>query len=119
MKFIPEHIRERKKREFQNLVQRDMTVAKYRKRFMELSHFITTELVATDELKQNEFIEGLWPDINKHVKLGDLASHAAAVKSAFVSEETTDEINGVLPPKPARNKRVPSFVYWEGKKGER
>lgn len=81
-----------------------MTVAKYRNRFLELSHFIT-ELVATDELERNEFIEGLWPDIKKDVKLGDLATHAAAVKSAFVSEETTDEINGVLPPKPARNKR--------------
>ena len=50
MIFIPEHIRERKKREFENLVQGDMTMAKYRNRFMELSHFIT-ELVATDELK--------------------------------------------------------------------
>lgn len=84
MKFIPEHIRERKKREFQNLLQGDMTVAKYRNRFMELSHFIT-ELVATDQMKRNEFIEGLWPDIKKDVKLGDLATHAAAVKSTFVS----------------------------------
>lgn len=39
------------------------------------------------------------------MKLVDPATHVAALKMAFVSEEAMDEINGVPPPKPAGNKR--------------
>jgi hypothetical protein len=59
-----------------------MTVAKYSNKFTELSHFVE-ELIATDDMKWNKFIEGLRPDIKKDVKLGEPATFAAAFKKSL------------------------------------
>ncbi|XP_035546655.1 uncharacterized protein LOC118348672 [Juglans regia] len=77
-------MRRQKAREFNDLVQGDMTVEQYARRFMELGRF-APHLIATEELRVERFQEGLRQDIRRQVaclqimefqKLVDLASIA-------------------------------------------
>ncbi|KAJ8621066.1 hypothetical protein MRB53_029595 [Persea americana] len=90
-KFIPDHIRAQKKREFETLVQGNLTVAKYALMFTELSHFVET-LVATEEEKMERFVNGLRFDIKKDVKLHEPKTNAEALRTMFVSEEAIEDI---------------------------
>ena len=81
-------IKAQKKREFETLVQGDMTVAKYALKFIELSHFVET-LVATKGEKLGRFVNGLRPDI-KDVKLHEPTTYVEALRKALVSEETIE-----------------------------
>ena len=61
-KFIPAHIRDQKVREFQDLVQGDMTVYQYEVRFTQLSCF-TEALITPEPQRVRRFVEGLRADI--------------------------------------------------------
>lgn len=91
-KFIPEHIRYRKMRDFETLVQGGMTVMEYSKKLTELSNFAEA-LVATKELKKDRFIEGLGPDIRKDIRMHEPKTHAKALRKAFVAKESNKVIH--------------------------
>ncbi|KAF5477291.1 hypothetical protein F2P56_003941, partial [Juglans regia] len=83
-RFFPVSVRQQKAREFNNLVQGGTTVEQYARKFMELGRF-APHLIATEELQVERFLEGLRPEIRRHVaclqimefqKLVDLASIA-------------------------------------------
>jgi hypothetical protein len=55
---VPEGIIKLKKKKFEDLKQRSMTVSEYVTRFTQLSHYAPNN-VDTDEKKQNCFLNGL------------------------------------------------------------
>ena len=57
-KYMLAVYKEKKKLEFLNLMQDDLSVANYEVQFMRLSKYAPEE-VATDELKRNKFERGL------------------------------------------------------------
>ena len=57
-KYIPAVYKEKKKLEFHNLKQEDLSVANYKVQFVRLSKYAPEE-VATDELKRSKFERGL------------------------------------------------------------
>ena len=61
-KFIPTHVRERKLREFQTLVQGSMTVSQYEVRFTQLSRFAKALLTSEAE-RVRRFVDGLSEEI--------------------------------------------------------
>lgn len=64
-----------------------MTAVKYANKFTKMSHFVEA-LVSTEKLKLGKFINGLQADIKKVVRLNEPTTYVAALKKAFVSEET-------------------------------
>ncbi|KAF5442051.1 hypothetical protein F2P56_036924 [Juglans regia] len=91
-RFFPISMRRQKAREFNDLVQGDMTVEQYARRFMDLGRF-APHLIATEELRVERFQEGLRHDIRRQVaclqimefqKLVDLASIAERENSFAV-----------------------------------
>ena len=61
-KFIPSHIRDRKRREFQTLVQGSITAYQYEVRFTQLSRF--AEALLTSEAERiRRFVDGLRDEI--------------------------------------------------------
>ena len=57
-KYMPAVYKDKKKLEFLNLKQEDLSVADYKVQFVRLSKYAPEE-VATDELKRNKFEKGL------------------------------------------------------------
>ena len=88
---IPDRIKAQKKREFETLVQGNMTAAKYALKFTELSHFVET-LVVTRGERLERFVNGLRQDIKKDVKLYESKTYAEALRKAFVSKVTIGDI---------------------------
>ena len=61
-KYFPDYMREQKELEFLNLIQGNMTVAKYESKFTELSRF-ATHMIDDESRKAKRFERGLRPAI--------------------------------------------------------
>ncbi|KAF5465159.1 hypothetical protein F2P56_015188 [Juglans regia] len=91
-RYFPVSVRRQKAREFNNLVQGNMTVEQYARKFMELGRF-APHLIATKELRVESFQEGLRHEVCRQVaclqimefqKLMDLANIAEQENSFAV-----------------------------------
>ena len=67
-KYFSEAYRLTKADEFTNLRQSGMSVCDYIKKFNELSHF-APHIVSTNELKVNQFLQGLKAEIYRDIKM--------------------------------------------------
>lgn len=84
-KFIPDHLKDQKAKEFRALEQNDMTVTKYANKFTELSHN-AEDSVDNESKRMKKFIDGLWPNIRNDVRRYEPTTFVATLKKAFVSE---------------------------------
>lgn len=77
-KFIPDHLKDQKAKEFGALELNDMAVTKYANKFTEPSHYAK---------RMKKFIDGLWPNIRNDVRLYEPTTIAAALKKALVVKQ--------------------------------
>ena len=84
--YFPEVVRERKEREFANLVQESMTVEQYVAKFIELSHF-GPHLILTEAKKASRFQKGLDERLRHHLIASGVDNYAESVKRAMRLEE--------------------------------
>ncbi|KAK6153864.1 hypothetical protein DH2020_013503 [Rehmannia glutinosa] len=61
--FFPQAHRNKKAREFMSLVQGNMSVLDYERKFNQLSHY-ATHMVSIDQMKAERFVEGLRPELS-------------------------------------------------------
>ena len=59
--------------------------------------------MATEKMKKDTFIEGLWPDIRKDVHLHAPKTYKKALKKAFISEQASVGLNENDQAKSSRN----------------
>lgn len=90
-KFIPSHIRDRKMREFQALVQGSMTVYQYEVRFTQLSRFAEA-LVTPESERIRRFVEGLRDDIQLSMSCIEVHTYEEALRRAYWAEERLQRI---------------------------
>ena len=104
-KYISKTARVDKRREFVNLRQGDLSVDQYIKRFEELSRY-APNLVCTDELKIEQFVEGLRPEIYRDVTVGQSEgpSFSKIVEQALKAERAQKKILEESKAKEAREK---------------
>ncbi|KAK6163804.1 hypothetical protein DH2020_000668 [Rehmannia glutinosa] len=70
--FFPQAHRNKKTKEFMSLVQGNMKVLDYERKFNQLSRY-ATHLISTDQMKAERFVEGLRPELSGIVSvLGDV-----------------------------------------------
>ena len=98
--YFPEVVRERKEREFADLVQGSMTVEQYAAKFIELSRF-GPHLILTEAKKASRFQKGLNERLRHHLIAAGVDSYAESVKRAMRLEE--DSKNNVRKENPPRN----------------
>jgi hypothetical protein len=65
---VPESIRELKRREFENLEQKDNTIMKYVRDFLALSRYAGDE-VNTDEKRKIMFLRGVHPYLRMQLRM--------------------------------------------------
>ncbi|XP_041025351.1 cold shock protein 2-like [Juglans microcarpa x Juglans regia] len=94
--FFPVSVRRQKAREFNNLVQGDMIVEQYAKKFMELGRF-ATHLIATEELRVERFQEGLRHDIRRQVACLQIVDFQKLVDLATIAEQENSFVVGSPP----------------------
>ena len=70
VKYITKAARVAKRKEFANLKQGDMSVDEYIRKFEELSRY-APHLVGTNELKIEQFVEGLKPEVFRDVTVSE------------------------------------------------
>ena len=87
---MPEIYRDEKQREFLNLRQRTLTVAKYEVRFTQLSRYAPM-MVTTEKDRCYRFEEGLNYEIRSKLTLSDLRTYqdlrAAAIRAERLIKE--------------------------------
>ena len=98
--YFPEVVRERKEREFADLVQGSMIVEQYAAKFIELSRF-GTHLILTEAKKASRFQKGLNERLQHHLIASGIDNYAELVKRAMRLEE--DFKNNVRKENPPRN----------------
>ncbi|XP_041017940.1 uncharacterized protein LOC121260163 [Juglans microcarpa x Juglans regia] len=84
-RFFPNTMRKQKAREFNNLVQGEMTVQQYARKFIELGKF-ATHLIATEEMRMERFQEGLRREIRIHVACLQILTFQQLVEVATIAE---------------------------------
>ncbi|XP_035540236.1 uncharacterized protein LOC118344218 [Juglans regia] len=84
-RFFPNTMRKQKAREFNNLVQGEMTVEQYARRFIELGKF-ATHLIATEEMRIERFQEGLRREIRRQVACLQIPTFQQLVEVATIAE---------------------------------
>ena len=104
--YFPEVIRERKEREFADLVQGSMTVEQYVAKFIELSCF-GSHLILTEAKKASRIQKGLNERLRHHLIALGIDNYAESVKRAMRLEE--DFKNNVRKENPPRNIGQTSF----------
>ena len=92
-KYITKAARVAKRKEFANLKQGDMSVDEYIRKFEELSRY-APHIVTTNELKVEQFVEGLKPEIFRDVTVGESEgiSYAKVVEQALKAERAQRKI---------------------------
>ena len=90
-KYIPVVYKARKKLEFLNLKQDDLSIAKYKIQFVRLSKYAPEE-VATDELKRDKFERGLSLEIRERIAI-KLATYRDLLETTLRAEEIIMERN--------------------------
>ena len=89
-KYFPDCIKEQKELEFLNLIQGNLTVAKYESKFTELSRFAMHMI---DEYrKARRFERGLRPAIRSRISALKLQVYTDVVERAFILEKDLEEI---------------------------
>ena len=93
VKYVTKAARVAKRKEFANLKQGDMSVDEYIRKFEELSRY-APHLVTTNELKVEQFVEGLKPEIFRDVTVGESEgiSYAKVVEQALKAERAQRKI---------------------------
>lgn len=107
-KYFPDTVKRMKARDFDQLKQRDMSVAYFQAKFEELMRF-APELVLDDYTKARRFEEGLRSSIKEKVEILKLESYADVVDRALIAEQSITQTKKTLelkkPRKGKRNKR--------------
>ncbi|KAL2246181.1 UNVERIFIED_CONTAM: Transposon Ty3-I Gag-Pol polyprotein [Sesamum indicum] len=88
-KYTPPVYRNRKKVEFLELKQNDLSVAEYELQFVRLSKYAPQE-VSTDELRRDRFERGLRLEIREKIAIKP-SSYGALLEAALRAEETSIE----------------------------
>ena len=104
--YSPKVVRERKDREFVDLVQGSMTVEQYATKFIDLSRF-GPHLILTEAKKASRFQKGLNERLQHHLIASGVDNYARSVKRAMRLEE--DFKNNVRKENPPRNIGQTSF----------
>ncbi|KAF5445020.1 hypothetical protein F2P56_034103 [Juglans regia] len=100
-RFFVVFVRRQKAREFNNLVQGDMTVEQYARKFIELGRF-AIHLIATEELRAERFQEGLRPQIRRQVACLQIQNFQRLVEVASIAEQERGTVAG----SPSSKKRL-------------
>ena len=93
-KYFPDCIREQKELEFLNLIQGNLTVAKYESKFTELSRF-ATHMIDDEYRKARRFERGLRPAIRSRISVLKLQVYTDVVERAFILEKDLEEIQEI------------------------
>ncbi|KAK6151884.1 hypothetical protein DH2020_014519 [Rehmannia glutinosa] len=105
--FFPQDHRNNKSREFMGLVQGNMSVLDYERKFNQLSRY-ATHLVSTDQMKAERFVEGLRPELSGIVcVLGDVTYAQAVDRARMVAVNTNLDGN------PRKANEAPK-ITWDG-----
>ena len=78
--------------EFVRLEQRDLTVAQYEAKFIELSRF-APQLIATEEEKALKFQDGLKPYLKNKISILKLGVYLEVVDRALIAEKDNEELH--------------------------
>ena len=105
VKYITKAARVAKRKEFANLKQGDMSVDEYIRKFEELSRY-APHLVNTNELKVEQFVEGLRPEIFRDVTVGETegTTYPRVVEQALKAERAQRKIVEEAQEKEAKEK---------------
>ncbi|XP_058223167.1 uncharacterized protein LOC131332874 [Rhododendron vialii] len=109
-KYIPETANDALRREFQNLIQGNMSVSQYEARFTTLSGY-APELVSTEELKAKRFENGLRLGIKERVVGMRLQQYSTLVEAAMAIEDTLLESKRI---RESRSQHGGSSTQFEG-----
>lgn len=90
-KYFP-RLKRDKAREFWNLKQEDMTVEEYSRKFLSLLMYVPY-IASDNEEKIQHFLEGLDPDIEFRVALGEAKSFDGVLNAAYFAEEVFKRLN--------------------------
>ncbi|XP_018685045.2 uncharacterized protein LOC103995568 isoform X2 [Musa acuminata AAA Group] len=93
-KYFSDYIKEQKELEFLNLVQGNLTVAKYEAKFIELSRF-ATYITDDESRKAKRFERGLKPAIRSWISVLKLQTYADVVERAMIIEKNIEEIQEI------------------------
>ncbi|CAL9130901.1 unnamed protein product, partial [Musa textilis] len=93
-KYFPDYIKEQKKIEFLNLIQGNLTVAKYEAKFTELSRF-ATHITDDESRKIKKFERGLKPTIRSQISVLKLRAYVDVVERAMIIEKNIEEIQEI------------------------
>ena len=104
-KYAPEVYRRKKRREFIELKQNDMTVAEYELKFTQLSVY-ATNLVATEEEKCLIFEERLTYKIRSKLTPYDIETFPRLIAAAIRAEKLVNEKKVLLPGSEKSNERI-------------
>ena len=88
-RFYPRNYKEARVEEFYSLVQSDLSVSKYEKRFSELGHLVPSVL-DDEEHKTNKFISGLNLNIRPYVTSFSLTRYGEMVDTAIRVEQSIE-----------------------------
>jgi UDP-galactopyranose mutase len=88
---VPESIMELKRREFENLEQKDKTIMRYVKEFTLLSHYASDE-VNTDEKRKKKFMRGLHPMEKMQLRMLKAADFQELVDAAITMEDDFKQV---------------------------
>ena len=78
--------------EFVRLEQRDLTVAQYEAKFIELSRF-APQLIATEEEKALKFQDGLKPYLKNKISILKLGVYLEVVDRALIVDKDNEEFH--------------------------
>ncbi|XP_040987656.1 uncharacterized protein LOC121235372 [Juglans microcarpa x Juglans regia] len=84
-RFFLNTLKKQKAREFNNLVQREMTVEQYARKFIELKKF-ATHFIATEEMRIEQFQEGLRRESRRQVACSQIPTFQQLVEVATIAE---------------------------------
>ena len=107
VKYITKAARVAKRKEFANLKQGDMSMDEYIRKFEELSRY-APHLVGTNELKIEQFVEGLKPELFRDVIVSESEgmTFARVVEQALKAERAQRKIAEDTREKEAKEKEA-------------
>lgn len=83
--YLPEHLRHLKEMEFAHLVQGDMTVSEYARKFLKLGRY-SPESMMDEGRKARRFEWGLRPEIRQQLFVFELNTYSAVLAKAQLAE---------------------------------
>ena len=87
--YLPKHIQHLKEIEFAQLVQGNMTVSEYARKFLELGRH-APETLLDEGRKARKFQWGLRPEIRQHLLVMELETYSAVLAKAQIIERSFD-----------------------------